>query len=307
METTAAHIPAIQTEGLTKRFGEVLALDGLSLEVRPGEIFGFLGPNGAGKTTAIRILLDFIRPAAGRARILGHDCRDVEAVHRRIGYLPGELSLYPNYTAERLFRIMAGLRRDQVSFEYVGRLCERLKVQRDIPVGQLSHGSRQKVGLVIALMPRPDLLILDEPTSGLDPLIQVEVLDLLREVRAEGRTVFFSSHNLPEVERICDRVAIIRQGRLVELDSIEAVKARQTRRVHLTFAGPVPPERFAALEGVRVDEALDGNRQLRVVVAGDMDALVKTAAGFHCVSLVSEQPSLEEEFLSLYGKGGAAS
>ena len=294
--------PAVEVVGLTKRYGSgALALDGLSFSVRQGEIFGFLGPNGAGKTTAIRLLLDLIRPTAGSARIFGLDCQtDATAVHARVGYLPGELALYGGYTGRRLIKLLSDLRPGTVDPAYVAALCERLGAALDTPIGQLSHGNKQKIGLVAALMGQPDLVILDEPSTGLDPLVQVRVLEILDEVRAEGRTVFFSSHNLAEVERICDRVAIIRQGKLAAVEAIEDLTAHRQQRVRITFAEPVPGTAFASLGGVEVVEHVDDGKRVLLAVSGDIDGVVKAIAPYHSVTLEAEQPSLEEAFLALY-------
>ncbi len=295
-------IPAVEIVGLTKRYaGGALALNGLDLSVRQGEIFGFLGPNGAGKTTTIRLLLDFIRPTAGSARIFGLDCQhDSLTVHARVGYLPGELSLYGGYTGERLINLLSDLRPATVDPAYVERVCRLLNANLETPIDQLSHGNKQKIGLVAALMGQPDLVILDEPSTGLDPLVQVRVLDILREVRAEGRTVFFSSHNLAEVERICDRVGIIRQGKLVAVESVEDLTARRLHRTRITFAEAVPEAAFSTLSGVRVSEHADDGRTIVLEVSGDIDGVLKAAASYHAVTLEAEQPSLEEAFLSLY-------
>lgn len=295
-----AILPAIQTLGLTKRYGSsVLAVDSLTLTVNRGEIMGFLGPNGAGKTTTIRLLLDFIRPTSGRALVFGLDCRrDSVAAHRHVGYLPADLRLYNNLSGRRLLRLFASLRPGEVDWSYVESLCQLLDVPLDRRVGDLSHGNRQKVGVVLALMHRPGLLILDEPTTGLDPIVHHVVLDLLREVRAQGRTVFFSSHVLSEVEQICDRVAIIRQGRLVAVEKVDTLKARRFLQLRLTFAEPVPSDGFAQLPGVRILNHSDSSVHLEV--AGDVDAVVKLAAKYHVVALETVQPSLEDVFMAYY-------
>jgi ABC-2 type transport system ATP-binding protein len=291
---------AIESRGLVKSYGgAVRALDGLDLRVERGEVFGFLGPNGAGKTTAIRILLDLLRPDAGYAAVLGLDPqRDSLAMRARVGYLPGDLSLYPGMNARSLMALRSSLGKGAMDQAYTRSLCERLGVALDTPVRELSHGNKQKVGIVLALMTRPDLVILDEPTSGLDPLVQHQVLELLREVRSDGRTVFFSSHVLSEVERICDRVGIIRAGRLVATESVEAVRARQVHRVEITFANPVPPGLFATLPSV--SEERSAGATVRCMVEGDLDPVVKAAAVHHVVSMEVSQPSLEEVFMALY-------
>ncbi len=293
--------PAIQTLGLTKRYGSsVLAVDSLSFTVNRGEIMGFLGPNGAGKTTTIRLILDFIRPTSGRALVFGLDCRrNSLAVHRRVGYLPADLRLYGNLTGRSLLRLFAGLRPGEVEWSYVESLCQMLDISLDRRVGDLSHGNRQKVGLVLALMHHPDLLILDEPTTGLDPIVHHVVLDLLREVRAQGRTVFFSSHVLPEVEQLCDRVAIIREGRLVAVERVDILKGRRLLQMRLAFAEPVPPDGFAQLPGVRI--LSHSNSSVHLEVAGEVDPVIKAAARYHVVAVETIQPSLEEVFMAYYG------
>jgi ABC-2 type transport system ATP-binding protein len=242
---------AIRTEGLTKFYGKVRGIEGLDLTVRVGEVFGYLGPNGAGKTTTIRLLLDLIRPTAGRAEVLGLDTRAASLqVRRRLGYLPGELHLYENMSGRELVRYLGALRgRDDR--DHAAELAERLELDLDRPIKSLSKGNKQKVGLVQALAHRPELLVLDEPTSGLDPLVQHEFHRMLDEARRDGRTVLLSSHDLAEVEHIADRVGIIRSGRLVAVDAIADLKAKAVHRLELHFGGPVPADAFADLPGVR--------------------------------------------------------
>lgn len=302
----AGKATAIEVRGLQKRYASgVLALDGLTMAVETGEIFGFLGPNGAGKTTTIRLLLDLIRPTAGQACIFGLDChrRSLE-VRRQVGYLPGELALYEHSRGRSLLDLFASLRPGQVSAEHVDQLCRRLDVDLNAPVGQLSHGNRQKVGLALALMARPRLLILDEPTTGLDPLVQHRVLDILREARAGGATVFFSSHVLSEVERICDRVGFIRQGRLVAVEEVGSLSRHKMQRVRIAFSEAVPREAFASLPGVRLVEITDHRVEMEVV--GSVDPVVKAAARYHVESLETEHPSLEETFLAYYERDDTA-
>ncbi|MFH1140444.1 MAG: ABC transporter ATP-binding protein [Chloroflexota bacterium] len=292
--------PAIEIRGLRKRYASgVLALDSLTMAAKTGEVFGFLGPNGAGKTTTIRLLLDLIRPTAGQAFIFGLDChrRSLE-VRQQVGYLPGELALYENSRGRRLLDLFASLRPGQVSREHVDRLCQRLNVELNVPIGHLSHGNRQKVGLVLALMARPRLLILDEPTTGLDPLMQHQVLDILREARADGATVFFSSHVLSEVEQICDRVGFIRQGRLVAVEEVASLRRRTMQRLRITFSEAVPHDAFASLSGVRLMASTD--RKVEMEVMGNVDPVVKAAARYHVESLETERPTLEEVFMAYY-------
>jgi ABC-2 type transport system ATP-binding protein len=290
--------PVVLTEDLTKFYGKHLGLDGLDLEVRSGEVFGFIGPNGAGKTTTIRLLLDLIRPTRGRLRVLGQDPRSGGAMlRRRLSYLPGELPLDGRQSARELLSFLGNLR-GGVAQEQIDRLAERLELDLSRPIRGLSKGNKQKVGLVQAFMGDPELLILDEPSSGLDPLLQQEFLAMVREVRASGRTVFMSSHVLAEVEHVADRVGILRAGRLVAVEDIEVLRQRAVRRVEIRFGAPVPAAAFQRLPGVR-DVAMDGEL-LRCAVEGSADALVKAAAQFPVVSLLSHEPDLEEIFLTYY-------
>jgi len=290
----------IQTENLTKYYGKARGVIDLHLNVEQGEVFGYLGPNGAGKTTTIRTLLGYLRPTAGRATVFGLDSfHDAIAIKRRVGHLPGEFALYPHLTGEQLLRYFAHLR-GGVDWSYVRTLAERLDIDLTRRIGQLSHGNRQKIGLLQAFMHRPELLILDEPTSGLDPLVQHTFYELVDEARANGQTVFISSHILPEVERLCDRVGIIREGRLVAVEMVAALKARALRRLEITFEAPVPAEQFTKLPGVR--DVTVADRHLRCTVVGSLDAVVKAAAQYTVVNIRSEEPSLEEVFLTFYGR-----
>ena len=290
--------PALEIHGLAKSYGKVAALRGVDLEVGRGEIFGFLGPNGAGKTTTIRCLLDLIRPDGGTARVLGLDPQaDAVAVRARVGYLPGELSIEPNQTAERALHYFAELR-GGVEWEFVRQLAGRLQLDLRAAIKNMSKGNKQKVGVVQALMPRPELLLLDEPTAGLDPLMQQEVYGLLREAQAGGATVFFSSHIISEVEAIAERVAILRQGRIVETLAPHDLLRRSVRRVRVRLREPLPE---GALVGVlnTTDIQRDGVN-LTVQVEGEMDALIKALAAFPVIDLETERPTLEEVFLTHY-------
>ena len=291
---------AIKIEGLKKAYGEVQALRGVDLEVRRGEILGFLGPNGAGKTTTIRCLLDLIRPDAGTIRILGlGPGADSVAVRRRVGYLPGELSLEANLTAEGVFHYMDDLRGRRIEWSHVRRLAERLELDLKVPVKNLSRGNKQKVGVIQALMARPDLLLLDEPTSGLDPLMQQEVYRLLREAKADGATIFFSSHIIGEVGAIAERVAIIRQGVIVEEAEPDSLINMALRRIRLRFRQPVDAESLGHVDGVTLLSRED-DTGVTLQVEGEVDALIKVLAAFPVVDLQTEHPSLEEIFLAYY-------
>jgi ABC-2 type transport system ATP-binding protein len=290
----------IHTDHLTKFYGKARGVVDLDVAVRRGEIFGYLGPNGAGKTTTIRTLLDFIRPTAGSATVFGLDSRrESLQIRRRAGYLPGELALYEGMTGRDFLRYAASLR-GGTDWRYVEALAGRLGASLTQPIRTLSHGNKQKLGLIQAFMHKPELLILDEPTVGLDPLVQQEFYRLLAEVKAEGRTVFLSSHVLPEVEKTCDRVGIIREGRLAAVEEVASLKAKALRRLEIRFAGPVPAAAFEGLPGVRDVRVEATPGTLHCTVAGALDAVVKAAAQFEVVDLLSHEPGLEEIFLAYY-------
>jgi ABC-2 type transport system ATP-binding protein len=289
----------IEASKLTKSYGPYRGIVDVDLVVNQGEIFGFLGPNGAGKTTTIRILLDLIRPTAGSAKVFGIGASDDPvAIHRRIGYLPGEWNLYDRLTGAETIRYFGNLR-GGVDRAYVDSLIQRLDLDASRRFREYSKGNKQKVGLITALQHKPELLILDEPTSGLDPLVQQTFNELLFEARGEGRTVFLSSHIISEVERTCDRVAIIREGRIVRQDTVEGVRNLAAHEVELRFAAPVDPAPFAALDGVG-NIAAEG-RTLRMLVSGAIAPVVRLAGQYELVDFVSREPSLEEVFLSEYG------
>jgi ABC-2 type transport system ATP-binding protein len=289
----------IQTEALTKSYGVHRGIVDVDLTVDAGEVFGFLGPNGAGKTTTIRILLDLIRPTSGVARVFGIvSSDDPVAIHRRIGYLPGEFDLYDRLTGAETIEYFANLR-GGLDRAYSATLIERLGLDPSRRFREYSKGNKQKVGLVCALQHRPELLVLDEPTAGLDPLVQQVFNELLFEAKAEGRTVFLSSHIISEVERTCDRVAIIRDGRIVRQDSVDALRELAAHEVELRFANAVNPAPYEAIPGVR-NLAVEG-RALRMLVTGPVAPVVRLAAQADLVDFVSREPSLEEVFLAEYG------
>ncbi len=289
---------AIETHGLTRAFGATVAVDRLDLEVEAGQVFGFLGPNGAGKTTTIRCLLDLCAADAGTATILGLDShRDSVAIHARCGYLAGELELYPRMTGQRLLDWFARAR-GGVDPAWRNQLVERFDVILDRPTHELSKGNRQKLGLVLAFMHRPELLILDEPTSGLDPLMQDEFHRLLHETVADGRTVLLSSHELDEVQRVADRVAIIRQGRLVVADTVKALRRQAPQTIEVRFKAVVPAAEFERLIGVR-HVVVDGER-VTLQVTGALAPLLRMIADHDPVDVVARHADLDELFLTYY-------
>jgi ABC-2 type transport system ATP-binding protein len=291
---------AIRAEGLTRYYGRHRGIIDLDLDVAPGEVFGFLGPNGAGKTTTIRLLLDFIRPTRGSVQVLGLDTRrDSIQIRRRVGYLPGELRLYDSLSGTELLAFFGHLR-GGVDWAWVRELAERFECDISREVRELSHGNRQKLGLIQAFMNRPDLLILDEPTTGLDPLMQQAFFRLMEELRAGGTTVFISSHVLPEVERLCDRVAMIAEGRLLTTERVDDLKRHALRSLELTFAGPVPAAAFEGIDGVR--ELTVEDARLRCRVIGSVNGLLKAASHFEVLNVSSQEPTLEEIFVALYAR-----
>jgi ABC-2 type transport system ATP-binding protein len=295
--------PVIVLEKLTKSYGPHRGVIDVDLEIATGEVFGFLGPNGAGKTTTIRLLLDHIRPTSGRAMVFGiESTADPVAIHRRIGYLPGEFTLYDRLTGGQTLEYFANLR-GGVDRAYQASLVERFDLDPSRRFKEYSKGNKQKVGLVIALQHRPELLILDEPTAGLDPLVQQTFFGLLRDLVAEGRSAFLSSHILSEVEKSCDRVGIIREGRLVKVDRVVALRDLAHHQVELRFSGPVPVSEFASLPGV--SDLVGEDHVLRMRVSGAITPVVRAAARFELLDFVSREPSLEETFLAQYGQASA--
>ncbi|MFL5757131.1 MAG: ATP-binding cassette domain-containing protein, partial [Chloroflexota bacterium] len=291
---------AVEFDGVSFAYaaGQTVLHD-VDLRVDEGEAFGFLGPNGAGKTTTIRTLLDHLRPTSGRALVFGIETTvDPVAIHRRVGYLPGEFTLYDKLTGGQTIEYFANLR-GGVDPAYQAELVRRLDVDPSRKFKEYSKGNKQKIGLVVALQHRPDLLILDEPTSGLDPLVQQTFYELIRETKADGRTIFLSSHILGEVEKTCDRVAIIRDGRLVKVDRVEALRDLAHHQVELRFSGEVPAAAFADLAGV--SDVTTDDHTLRLRVSGPMTPVVREAAKYDLLDFVSREPSLEETFLAQYG------
>jgi ABC-2 type transport system ATP-binding protein len=293
----------IKTEKLTKYYGSHRGIIEVDLEVHQGEVFGFLGPNGAGKTTTIRVLLDLIRPTSGKAYVFGIESSvDPVAIHRRIGYLPGEFALYDRLTGGQTLEYFGNLR-GGVDKAYRAQLVERFDLDPSRRYREYSKGNKQKVGLVAALQHRPELLMLDEPTAGLDPLVQQTFFSLLREHVKDGATVFLSSHILSEVERSCDRVAIIREGRLVRVDRVDALRDLAHHQVELRFEGKPPADAFKKLKGV--SDVTVEDHILRMRVLGSITPVVQAAAKLGVTDFLSREPSLEETFLAQYGRESA--
>lgn len=290
---------AIRTSGLTKRYGETVALDGLDLAVRVGEVYGYLGPNGAGKTTTIRLLLGLLRPSGGRAELFGVDAwADPVAAHRRIAYVSAEPNLWPSLTGAETLEFLARVR-GGADAAYRDVLVERFQLDADKKVRALSHGNHQKVQLVAAFASRADLLVLDEPTGGLDPLMEMAFRETVREAKERGQTVFLSSHILSEVEAVCDRVGILRAGRLVDEGTLAELRHLGAQTIEVTFAGPVPS--LPEIPGVVVAAA--GENALGFEVTGSVAPLLSALAGHEVVALRSREPSLEEIFLHHYEDG----
>ena len=293
---------AIRTDGLTKRFGRVTALDELNLTVDRGEVMGYLGPNGAGKTTTIRLLLGLLRPTSGRCEVFGLDAhRQAVEAHRRLSFVPGEASLWPRMTGAETLHVLGNVH-GRVDTGYRDELTERFELDPSKKVRAYSKGNRQKVLLIAALMTRADLLVLDEPTAGLDPLMEQIFRECVHEAKARGQSVFLSSHILSEVEALCDRVAILRAGRLVELGSLDELRHLAALSVDATFAGAMPD--LSAVPGV--SDIHTHGRGVRLELRGPVAPLVRALAPTDITELVSREPSLEELFLSHYGDGDGA-
>jgi ABC-2 type transport system ATP-binding protein len=299
-----AGTPAILAAGLSKRYGSTVALDGLDLDVRPGEVYGYLGPNGAGKTTTIRLLLGLHRPSAGRAAVFGLDAwHEPVAAHKRLAYVAGEPFLWPALTSAETLELLARVR-GGTDVAYRRVLVERFRLDVDRRVRALSKGNRQKVQLIAAFATRAELLILDEPTSGLDPLMEVAFRETVQEARDRGQSVFLSSHILSEVEALCDRVGILREGRLVDEGTLQQLRHLSAQVVEVTFDGPAPA--LPGLPGVQAAGA--GTNALRLEVSGEMGPVLAELGRHRVLALTSREPSLEEIFLHHYdpGEGGGS-
>ena len=293
--------PAIRTTGLTKRFGALVALDNLTLEVSEGEVFGFLGPNGAGKSTTLRLLLGFIRATAGSAEVMGIDTRDIEACHQHLAYVPGDVSLWPKLTGEECLELLGNLH-GSVDRAYRSHLVDRFALELDKRARTYSKGNRQKVALIAAFATRADVLLLDEPTSGLDPLMEQEFRRCVSEAVARGQTLFLSSHILSEVEHLCARVGILRAGTLVEVASIDRLRAMRSTELEIDIDGP-PPD-LSMVDGVaQVQRTPTG---VKVTLNGPPGPVLKAIDGLPLTAVRSQEASLEEIFLAYYGDGDRA-
>ena len=295
--------PPIETQGLTKRFGSFTALEDLTIEVEAGEVYGFLGPNGAGKTTTIRALLGLARPSGGSARVFGFDAwAEREKAHRCLSFVPGEFAPWPTLRGGEMLDLL-GRVHGGYDAALRDRLCERFEFDPTKKGREYSKGNRQKIALISAFMVDADLLVLDEPTSGLDPLMEIEFRECVKEARTHGRTVFLSSHLLSEVEAVCDRVAILRKGRLVEVGTLDDLRKLNTQEVEIEFAAAPVPD-LSRLSGVHEVHA-DG-RRVTLRLKGSPNELVRTLAAHDIRDLDIREPSLEELFLSYYGEAGGA-
>lgn len=289
---------AIEVNALTKSYGKSRGVIDLDFTVKEGEVFGYLGPNGAGKTTTIRLLLDFIRPTKGGAKIFDLDTNQYSfQVREYIGYLPGELHLYEKLTGRQHLNFLKNLR-GGIDPKKIKGLAERFQADLNVPIRSLSHGNRQKIGIIQAFMHEPALLILDEPTTGLDPLMQIEFSKLVLEAKKGGATVFISSHILPEVEKISDRVGIIREGRLITLETVEKLRAKAARQIEVIFSKPADKTLFSKIDGVQDIEIVNNHLICRVI--GSVDKLLKTVSKQEVLNIITHEPDLEEVFLTYY-------
>ena len=298
-ESRAPVDPVLRIEGLVKRYGEVEAVRGIDLELERGEVFGFLGPNGAGKSTTIRCMLGLLRPSAGAIKVFGLDAaKDGIAIRQRVAYAPGELRLPEHLSAAEFVTSISRLR---VGFDLARRdqLAERLRLDLHRPMRELSSGNRRKVAIVLAFLAEAELLVLDEPTSGLDPLMQREFMDLLREARAGGTTVFLSSHVLSEVQRVADHVAVLREGRVVASGTMADFRGRARSHVEVFFETPPPTEALGALPGLVDPQVTD--QRFTATLSGPIGPLLSLLAQHKVASMLVEEPDLEEAFLDLYG------
>ena len=295
----------IQTNDLSVYYGAHRGIKDLNLSIQKGEVFGFLGPNGAGKTTTLRAILDIIHPTQGSATLFGLDSqKDGVAIRERTSYLPGELSLYPSMKASYFLDLLGSLQKNKLDESYLEQLLERVDLDPSRKIKEYSHGNKQKIGVVAAFMGKKDLIILDEPTIGLDPIVQQTVLELIQEVKKEGRTVFISSHNIKEVQTVCDRVGIIQNGELIKTEKVEALINQQLKRLEIKFRKEPPHDAFT-IEGVK-EIRRDGNLVM-FEVSQDLDGLMENAVPYGIMDIETKTVSLEEIFLAFYSpqnKGG---
>lgn len=295
-------VPAISLSKLTKRYGNSRGVEDITLKVEKGEVFGFLGPNGAGKTTTIRMLMDFIRPTSGTAKVLGLDCqKDPTQIHRRVGFLAGDMEMDPRMTGRQYLEYISNLR-GGVPWSKVQALIDRLQCETERKIGKLSRGNKQKVALISALMDEPDVLILDEPTSGLDPIMQSEFNAIIREHRKQGKTAFISSHDLSEVEQICDRIGFIREGQLMSVQPLKVLTRQAFKKVSATFTSSITANDFEKIKDVS-DVTVSG-KVLTLRLAGDVTPLVKELSKHKMTDLTIQDANLEDIFMSLYEKPG---
>ena len=290
----------IETDGLTVYYGRHLGITNVNLRVEKGEVFGFLGPNGAGKTTTQRVLLDVIRPTAGKARMFGLDCqKEGVKARKRVGYLPGELSLYENMRARDFFRMYSSMLGDGADQGHWKDLADRLNLDTSRKIREYSRGNKQKVGVVTAFMNRRDLLVLDEPTTGLDPLVQQTVLEMVNEAKRKGSTVFFSTHVLPEAQAVCDRVGIIREGKLVATERVEELTRQQFKRMRITFTRMMPPVDTFDIPGVK--ETNRDQFSIHLEIQDNLEKVLETALPYGISDIETFPVKLEEIFLAYYG------
>jgi len=290
----------VETRELSKWYGRNRGIVNVSLEILKGEVFGFLGPNGAGKTTTMRILLGLLRPSSGEARIAGFNCwSQAKRVKHLLGYLPAEFSFDGSQKGSQILAYLANLR-GGVDKQYVSSLIERFEFDPHKKFREYSRGNKQKIGIIQAFMHRPQLLILDEPTGGLDPLNQQVFYQLVAETRANGQTIFHSSHILPEVEQTCDRVGIIREGSLVTVGPVTELKGMKQHKVTLLFPGPIDPGLFKHVEGVLSADQGENERTISLYVRGDLQQVIRLASEHQALNITSHEPSLEEIFLNYY-------
>lgn len=291
-------VPAISLSKLTKRYGSSRGVTDLTLKVEKGEVFGFLGPNGAGKTTTIRMLMDFIRPTSGTAKVLGLDCqKDPTQIHKRVGFLAGDMEMDPRMTGRQYLEYVGNLR-GGVAWSKTQKLIDRLECETEKKIGKLSRGNKQKIALVSALMDDPDLLILDEPTSGLDPLMQQEFNEIISEHRAKGKTAFVSSHVLSEVEQICDRIGFIREGELVDVKPLKELTKQSFKDVIAVFSAKPKKADFERVAGVSNIEV--SGKRINLKVSGDLTPLIKALAKHKLTDLTIHEANLEDIFMSMY-------